>query len=132
MSDLFSEQVFAVLESLAIKMGEAPVKYACRKFLHKKTVSGVKPTKRKPIPRTWVLDAIDRQDGYCKRCAKSLIYRMRLKDVVGNHRIPLAQGGHHNRWNIVAMHRKCNASKGANDPIRESKKGYGTILEQVS
>ena len=130
MSALFSEQVFAVLESLAIKMGEAPVKYACRKFLHKKTVSGVKPTKRQSVPRSWLKAVWADQGGHCKRCGDII----GLDEAQADHRIPLIKGGEHRRFshNIVVLCEKCNKSKGANDPILESKKTGRTILEQVS
>jgi len=133
MNELFSQQIFSVLESLAVKMGEASVRRACQQFLRKKTIAGVKPTKRQRIPRAWVVEAADRQMGICRRCRELLVDSNHFsRDVVGDHIVPIAKGGHHNRWNIAALHRSCNASKGANDLIKESKLGHGTVKEQLS
>jgi 5-methylcytosine-specific restriction endonuclease McrA len=104
------------------------VREACRKYLLKKTYSGFEKIKRKPISKGWIREAYAKQSGICPRCNEW----MDLKDVVGDHKQPLAKGGAHNRWNIQAMHSKCNASKGANDFIQESKaKQLGDTIRRV-
>lgn len=99
------------------ELGIKEVREECRKYLLKKTYSGCEKIKRKPIPRKWIDEAYVMQDGICPRCGNY----MQRKDAVGDHKQALAKGGKHNRWNIQAMCRKCNASKGANDFVKESK-----------
>ncbi len=97
--------------------GIKEVREACRKYMLKRTYAGCEKIKRKPIPKGWIREAYAKQSGICPRCDNW----MDMKDVVGDHKQPLALGGAHNRWNIQAMHRTCNASKGANDFVKESK-----------
>jgi 5-methylcytosine-specific restriction endonuclease McrA len=98
-------------------LGIKEVREDCRKYLLKKTYAGCEKIKRKSIPRKWIDEVYVKQDGICPRCNEY----MQRKDAVGDHQQPLALGGQHNRWNIQAMHSKCNASKGANDFVKESK-----------
>lgn len=109
--------VLLYLNKCETEIGIAKVREACRKYMLKKTYSGFEKIKRKPIPRGWIREAYAKQSGICPRCDEW----MDMKDVVGDHKQPLALGGAHNRWNIQAMHSKCNASKNANDFVKESK-----------
>jgi 5-methylcytosine-specific restriction endonuclease McrA len=99
------------------ELGIKEVREDCRKYMLKKTYAGYDKVKRKPIPRKWLDEAYVKQDGICPRCGNY----MQRKDAVGDHKQALAKGGAHNRWNIQAMCRRCNSSKGANDMVRESK-----------
>jgi 5-methylcytosine-specific restriction endonuclease McrA len=116
MIDVVNE-ILEYLNRRELESGIKLVREACRKYMLKKTYAGVEKIKRKPIPRKWVDEAYVKQDGNCPRCNLPMLRR----DTVGDHKLPLALGGAHNRWNIQAMHSKCNASKGANDMVRESK-----------
>ena len=98
-------------------VGIKEVREQCRKYLLKKTYSGYEKIKRKPIPRKWVLDAWEKQGGICTRCGQTISH----SDMSGDHKVPLALGGKHNRWNISCLHKKCNSAKNANDFVRESK-----------
>jgi 5-methylcytosine-specific restriction endonuclease McrA len=98
-------------------LGIKEVREACRKYMLKKTYAGCEKIKRKAIPRTWTREAYAKQSGICPRCNGW----MDMKAVVGDHKQPLAKGGQHNRWNIAALHSRCNLSKGANDFVAESK-----------
>ena len=113
--------ILEFLNQEELSQGIAKVREACRKYLLKKTYSGCERIKRKPIPKAWIHYACAIQKGICPRCDEPMLWN----DIVGDHITPLAKGGQHNRHNIQAMHSKCNASKGANDMVRESK------LEQV-
>lgn len=119
--------IFNLLERLAVESGEANVRRACKKFLRKKTVSGVKPTKREDVPESWLMEAWAKQRGICKRCKTKVAF----EDAEPDHRMPIAKGGKHRKSNIVALCKPCNRSKGANDPFQESKKTGKTILEQL-
>jgi 5-methylcytosine-specific restriction endonuclease McrA len=109
--------ILEYLNKQEIELGIKYVREGCRLYVMKKTFASGNYVKRKPIPRKWTDEAYVKQDGICTRCTEY----MQRKDAVGDHKQPLALGGAHNRWNIQAMHAKCNASKGANDMVRESK-----------
>ncbi len=109
--------IFEYLLEQEKQFGIKEVREACRKYMLKKTYAGCEKVKRKSIPRKWVLEAWDRQKGVCPRCHETIL----CSDFVGDHKQPLALGGAHNKWNIQAMHKACNLSKGAHDFVRESK-----------
>lgn len=120
------DKTFAQLEALEVELGAKLVRDACKRYLRKKTLAGILPTKRKPMKREWVLEAYDSQDGVCPRCHELMM----VKDASGDHIVPLDKGGKHERRNIQAVHfrngganhdKNCNSSKGANDWYRESK-----------
>ena len=83
--------------------------------------------KRKAIPKTWIQDAYAKQNGRCARCNVA----MDFSEATGDHKIPISQGGKHNRHNIAAMHRTCNSSKGNNLPVAESKASGRLITEII-
>ena len=112
----FKGTILEYLDEQEKTLGIKEVREQCKKYLLRKTYAGVQ-VKRKPIPKRWIDEAYVKQDGICPRCNEY----MQRKDAVGDHRQPLALGGQHNRWNIQAMHKTCNARKGANDQTRESK-----------
>ena len=109
--------VLDYLNKMELELGIKAVREDCRKYVLKKTYSGCERIKRKPIPKKWILDAWEKQNGICPRCQDSISH----SDMSGDHIVPLAKGGAHSRWNIACLHKKCNSSKGANDFIRESK-----------
>ena len=111
------QSIFDYLLQRVIVDGEATVRTACRHFILRKTYAGSEKVRRKPIPKSWVNDAYAKQSGVCPRCNE----HMEIYEAVGDHKQPIALGGQHNRYNIQAMHSKCNASKGANDFVKESK-----------
>jgi 5-methylcytosine-specific restriction endonuclease McrA len=97
------------------KEGEAEVKRACRIFLKKKTVSGVKPEKRKPVPKEWVMESYWDLEGICPLCDNFMDLTDRKNPVVPDHIIPIIKGGKTERRNIQASHMRCNAQKGDMD-----------------
>ncbi len=100
------------------ELGIKAVREDCRKYMLKRTYAGCENIKRKPIPRRWLLEALDKQGGICPRCGREI----KLNNLSGDHMQSLAKGGKHVRWNIQAMCKvPCNPSKGANDMVRESK-----------
>lgn len=112
------DDILKILDDLAEKEGIKEVRLACTKYLLRKTYAGFEKVKRKPIPKGWVNDAYAKQSGICARCHT----HMEIYEATGDHIQPLAKGGSHVRWNIQAVHLKCNSSKGANDFVTESKK----------
>ena len=119
-------EIFNYLESKEQQVGAKIVRAACRRYMLKKTWAGVIPEKRKPIQRKWTMDAYAKQGGKCARCGQYV----EVADATGDHTIPLAKGGRHNRHNIQMMHRSCNSAKGANDLVTESKK-TGRIIREI-
>jgi len=121
-----TELIIAHLDKDAETYGMAITREACKKFLLRKTLAGG-GTKRKPISRKWIQEAYAKQGGMCHRCGDY----MELPDVAGDHLIALALGGKHTRNNIRAMHRSCNAKKGAASLSTESKRTGKTVMEQL-
>ena len=120
-------EVLDFLNQAELRYGAKLVREQCRKYMMKQTYAGQLPQKRKPVPRRWVEEAYMRQNGKCLRCGE----RMEPRDAVGDHIEPLAKGGSHNKRNIRALHRGCNASKGAADLVTESKRTGQTVMEQI-
>jgi 5-methylcytosine-specific restriction endonuclease McrA len=98
-------------------LGIKEVREDCRKYMLKKTYSGYEKVKRKPIPKSWIIDAWGKQGGICPRCKQNIEHN----EMSGDHITPLALGGKHSKWNIQCLHKKCNSSKNANDFVKESK-----------
>jgi 5-methylcytosine-specific restriction endonuclease McrA len=115
-----------LLIAYARKHGVGVVVRACRDYLKTGRMAGTIRTPRKRINRSWILEALDRQGGACKRCGNPL----HINEATGDHTIPLGGGGKHTKWNVSAMHRGCNSSKGSNTPLEESK-ATGTTIEEI-
>jgi 5-methylcytosine-specific restriction endonuclease McrA len=81
--------------------------------------------RRKPIPKSWLQDAYAKQSSRCARCNVA----MEFSEVTGDHKIPLSQGGKHNRHNIAALHGSCNSSKSNKLPMAESKASGRLVTE---
>ncbi len=129
---MVEREILDYLEGRAAKDGEFPVRRACKRFLKKKTVTGVKPTAREEIPKKWVRFAWVEQKYKCRRCGFPI---ERLEDATGDHIIPLVKGGKHDFTNIQALHDRCNKRKGSNGIYLESKrtgKGFTEILKSSS
>jgi len=99
------------------ELGIKEVREECRKYMLKKTYSGCEKIKRKPINKSWTVDAWGKQGGICPRCHLPIEHA----DMSGDHITPLAKGGKHSKWNIQCLHKKCNSAKNANDFVKESK-----------
>ena len=110
-------EILNYLNEQEIKRGAKEVREQCKRYMLKKTFSGILPTVRKPVKKEWTLAAWEKQDGICPRCHEPIAH----SDMSGDHIKPLADGGAHNKWNIQCLHKKCNSSKGANDFVKESK-----------
>jgi 5-methylcytosine-specific restriction endonuclease McrA len=104
------QDVLKILDEKA-KEGEAEVKRACRIFLKKKTVSGVKPEKRKPVPKEWTMEAYMNQEGFCPLCDRPMELFDKQNPVVPDHIVPIVKGGKTERRNIQASHKICNSQK---------------------
>jgi 5-methylcytosine-specific restriction endonuclease McrA len=111
------------LDRMALAHGTDSVKRTSKEW-NKRLKIGT-AVKRQPIPRTWKEDAYARQNGKCARCPEPLDFA----GCAGDHKIPLAHGGKHNRHNICVMHPACNSSKGSKDAIAESKASGRTLRE---
>ena len=105
------------LNQQELTLGIKEVREQCRKYMLKKTLSGYEHVKRKPINKTWVIDAWGKQGGICTRCKQKIEY----EDMSGDHITALALGGKHTKWNIQCLHKSCNSAKNANDFVKESK-----------
>lgn len=121
------QPLWDVLERFEREIGTKLVRETLKQYMMRKTYAGVLPEVRRRIPKSWVLDAFAKQNGICI-CGQEMAW----KDVVGDHIKPLAKGGLHNRHNIRAMHRSCNAAKGANTLAEEAKRTGKTVLTQLT
>ena len=101
--------------------GEDEVKRACRIFLKKKTVSGVKPEKRKPVPKEWTMESYWDLEGICPLCDRPMDLTDKKNPVVPDHIVPIIKGGKTERRNIQAAHDQCNKAKGSMDSNEWSK-----------
>ena len=117
--------IYQLLLEAAEKHGAVVVREACRRFLKEGVRAGVIPTPRKRIPRSWVLEALDRQGGLCKIGGEPL----HVSDAVGDHALALVLGGRHNKWNIVAACGSHNSQKGGRSPMEQSKRSGRTLTE---
>ena len=114
------QDVLKMLDEKA-QQGDAEVKRACRIFLKKKTVSGVKPEKRKPVPKEWVMESYQNQKGICPLCDNFMTLFDRQNPVVPDHIVPIIKGGKTERRNIQASHKICNETKGSMDSFEWAK-----------
>lgn len=114
------------LIALRTKHGTSELDQAIRKY-NRSRLSVERPEKRKPVPRTWKVEAYATQGGKCPRCKE----RFDIREMEADHIIALAQGGRHKQHNIQMLCWECNRSKGANSLFRESKLGHGTVLKQL-
>lgn len=130
----FEDEVLAHLEGLA-REGRSleSLRRACRRFLRAGLKAASRPTRRKPIPKSWTLQALLRQQGLCALCAE--IIDIDGKDrfnLTGDHFIPLALGGPHTKTNVTAGHRSCNSRKGAESPLETARRLGVTVAELLS
>ena len=114
------------LIALRTKHGTSELDQAIRKY-NRSRLSVERPEKRKPVPRSWKIEAYAKQGGKCPRCKG----HFDIREMEADHIVPLAGGGQNKRHNIQMLCRECNRSKGANSLFRESKLGHGTVLEQL-
>lgn len=114
------QDVLKILNEKA-QEGESEVKRACRIFLKKKTVSGILPEKRKPVPKDWTMEAFVNQEGICPLCDLEMSMRDRENPIVPDHIVPIIKGGKTERRNIQASHLLCDIAKGAMDMVEWSK-----------
>ena len=121
MTDCYQE-----LLALRTKHGTSELDRAIKKY-NRSRLETDKPEKRRAVPRSWKIEAYAKQGGKCARCREPFD----IREMEADHIIALAQGGQHKRHNIQMLCRECNRSKGANSLFRESKLGYGTVLEQL-
>lgn len=115
------EEIRKYLNDQAIEHGYDTVKYECRAFLKKKTVSGVKPEKRKPVPKEWTMEKYMDQEGFCPLCDRPMELFDKQNPVVPDHILPIIKGGKTEKRNIQAAHRNCNSQKGDMDMNEWSK-----------
>jgi 5-methylcytosine-specific restriction endonuclease McrA len=116
-----SQDILKYLDEQAIGHGYDEVKRACKIFLKKKTVSGIKPEKRKPVPREWIIDSYWHLEGICPLCDKPMDLTDKKNPVVPDHIIPIIKGGKTERRNITAAHFRCNSQKGNMDSLEWAK-----------
>lgn len=117
--------VLDALGNLAATYGTSNLERACSEFFRRDKIGYA--ARRKPIPKQWLEYAYSKQNGHCARCGVA----MNFSEATGDHKIPLAHGGKHNRHNIAALHRECNSSKGSKTPMRESKASGRLITEII-
>lgn len=125
---MMPQEVTTLLIELEKKHGATIIREGAKKYLLRRTYAGELPTKRKPIPKAWIEKAWWNQHHLCSRCKFEI---ETLAEAVGDHYKPLARGGKHSQGNIRALHSSCNSSKGANNPIQESKLTGQTYAEQI-
>jgi len=114
------------LLALRTKHGSSELDRAIKKYMRSRLTVDT-PEKRKPITRAFKIKLYIQQDCKCARC-KGMFGFSELTD---DHTVALAQGGTNSKWNRRLVCAECNSSKGANDPVTESKLGHGTIIEQL-
>lgn len=105
----------------------ADTRETLKKWLLKKTYSGVMPEKRRAIPRRWVETAWYKQQGKCGRCRNPV----EIEDAVGDHFRPLIKGGKHSQSNIRITCAGCNSSKGGRSPAEDAKYSGQTVKQQI-
>jgi 5-methylcytosine-specific restriction endonuclease McrA len=115
------QKIQKYLNDQAIEDGEDIVKRECRIFLKKRTVSGVTPEKRKPVPKEWMAESFFNLDGICPLCDKPMDLKDRSNPVVPDHIVPIIKGGKTEWRNIQASHDLCNKEKGSMDMKEWSK-----------
>jgi hypothetical protein len=101
--------------------GMAEVRRACILFLKQKTIPGVLPEKRKPVPKDWTMEKFINQEGICPLCDLEMNLRDRQNPIVPDHIVPIIKGGKTERKNIQAAHDLCNKAKGSMDMQEWSK-----------
>ncbi|MDD5006578.1 MAG: HNH endonuclease [Candidatus Omnitrophica bacterium] len=109
------------LDGEAIEQGLDEVKRQCKIFLKKNTVPGVKPEKRKPVPKEWVAESYMELGGICPLCSLFMDLSDKKNPVVPDHIVPIIKGGKTEKRNIQASHMRCNAAKGDMDMNEWSK-----------
>lgn len=119
--------IVTALDALARTHGTDAVKRAYAEW-SKRLKIGRAVERRRPIPRQWLQDAYSKSNGTCVRCGLQLDF----SDATGDHKIPLAHGGKHNRHNIACVCKECNSRKGSKTPHRESKASGRTVKEILS
>ena len=124
---IMKNPLIELLFELGRTHGDFALRRAIKVYLRKKGDSTMK-TARLAIPKQWIYDAYDRQNGTCPGCGSPIHSR---NFAVGDHIQPIARGGDHSPSNIRAMHSKCNSSKGANSMTKESKRTGKTTLEML-
>lgn len=122
------QKIFDILVACAKDVGIDPVRQGCEMFVKAGTRVHTEATKRSPTPRNWTITLWRKQNGICARCKNR--QPVPLSDATFDHIVPLAEGGEHVRKNGRMVHRSCNASKGANSPLKESKK-IGQLLSEI-
>lgn len=129
--EMNSKEITGRMLELERVFGAAKVRRACKDYLLRKTYADEKQVeKRRPIPWQWVKDTIARQEFKCKRCGQDFT-QLDRQHIHGDHRVPLARGGKHNKKNVDALHATCNQKKGANDFVQESKLTGNLITQQL-
>jgi 5-methylcytosine-specific restriction endonuclease McrA len=113
--------------SIGREKGSAEVRRVYREFEKEMRRGGRTKTKRRPIPKKWIIDAWYMQGGKCQRGHEDLS----LYDATGDHFIALDNGGDHAPDNIVAVCRSHNSQKGALTIFEDAKKTGKTLKERL-